>query len=113
MTTIEVSEASKIEEVDREVHDRWFDIEAVEYREGEKALVFRLGVVDDGVVVANREMVVFDVQSYQLSDDEGIGIYDVNRIDYDAKAGVLRVITNIPTKVAVNVTSLRVSVGMI
>ncbi|MGC8785703.1 MAG: hypothetical protein ACP5RN_15135 [Armatimonadota bacterium] len=112
-----------IDAVNDIIHDCWFAVDDISF----DALASRLSIPFEyelpGTVAKNlfhqdyaggrrrKGLLCFHgVLSYMLDDTERIGRYDFNRIQYDPVQGMVRIVTNIPLLLAIQVQTFEVTV---
>lgn len=124
-TTVSVTDPAKLAPLLDLVHDRWFEAAAVTFdpQSGELRIPFLFEVSEDArvlrdwIVVRRLEAPVVAavlrigwVVSYRVEDDEKVGKYDINTIEYDPRASRVRITTGIPMQLEANVERFAVSV---
>ena len=85
------------------IHDRWFDVDEVVF----DGACVRVPFKPDWVLE------ISDVESCQLEESEGVGIYDFNKLVYSEPDGSLTVTTGIPLVFRLTVSGLDVSLSEI
>lgn len=83
------------------VHDRWFDLDELQFHEESGDFELRFGQTRVGP--RESRLVVRGVRSYTVEDDAHIGRYDINTIDIDTQAGRVRLVSGFPLAVTLNV----------
>lgn len=76
------------------IHDRWFDLDEVDFSESTGQLRLRLGDRKKGPF--DRELTISDVKSYQIEDQAQIGIYDLNDVKIDPKRREIVITSGFP-----------------
>jgi len=102
---LRIRDPQSIEQIVSLVHDRWFDVEAIDY--DAESGVLEIPFSDLGYV---RTLLIGCVQSVKIVDTERVGYYDFNSISYDAEMGLVRVSTGIPLLLEAVVGGLDISV---
>jgi hypothetical protein len=104
----EVSNTAGLGEVTDHIHDCWFDLEDIEHDRDRSTVTvpFRCGPRD-----TVRRLLRFQlVRGLLIRDTEQIGTYDFNKLVYDPTTERIRVETNIPLGMEVEVGGIQVTV---
>ena len=100
------------------LHDRWFRVDDVAYNEGDRCVRVRFLLSghenvrgkDDETTGTALVLEIENVEEHQLTESEGVGRYDFNRLIFSKATGVIRVETGIPLRFAIRVSGLGVRV---
>lgn len=115
MPTYTATSERELEDLIPLVHDMYFPIDSVVF-DRERGVVeipfSRTGRETDPLTGALPSTVsIGDVIDMHVADTEGVGFYNVNELRYDAKGGVLTVVTGIPLTLRCKVTRCDVRVS--
>lgn len=99
------------------IHDRWFDLDSLHFDEarGQVSLEILeeadyLRAAKGAHVAPSLKLRVARAKSVKVEDTEHIGYYDLNRIEFDRDAGVVKLLTGAPLTLEISVSALDVSV---
>lgn len=121
---LEVADPARIDAVGPYIHDCWFDLADLERTSGGSVLSIPYARRGSQAEPARRFWrprrskaplyrwwLRFDaVRDVHLVDTEEIGSYDFNKLVYDSAASRIRVLTNIPLQLDIEVEKVRVIV---
>jgi len=119
-SSIIISEAERVRDIDDFIHDRWFSVQDVEHRKSANEVCIYYS--DDpgidcralssvrGTPRAMR-ILVRNATACEVQDTQRILWYDFNYVLYDQQSGVLRFVTNIPTILRVRVSSVDLQIS--
>ena len=97
-----------LDAVTHNVHDLWIDVEALAKTRDYSTLNIEL--FQDGQLRQSRGVLTIDeVESVQVDDSQGIGGYDIGRIEYCPTDNRLEFIMNIPCKCEMRVKALHLT----
>ena len=101
------------------IHDWWFDLDTLCFDEANRRVTLDLMAEADyrraieGEDVSNDSklrLVVENASRLEVQDPEQVGYYDLNRLEFDERAGVLKLLTGIPLTAEIGVSTVKVSV---
>ena len=101
------------------IHDRWIDLDTFRFDKGSRRVTFDLIEEEEYyrarkggrfVIDAKQKLIIENAISMNIEDTERIGRYDLNRIEFDEDAGILRLLTNVPLVAEIRVSSIDVFV---
>lgn len=91
--------AATISAILDEIHDRWFDIGQVSYAESTGCLRIPFG--EDRRGPFNRLLTIDGVAGYEVRDEAGIGLYDLNSISIQPSTREVVVTSAFPLEIRV------------
>lgn len=105
---INATNSDELDFVNHNVHDLWIDVEALAQTRDYNTL--RIELFADGQLRQSRGLLTIgEVESVEAEDSQGIGGYDIGRIEYFPIESRLEFIMNIPCKCQMTVKSLRLT----
>lgn len=107
--------ADQLAAISDTVHDWWFDLDTVRFDESSGCVTIELMAEEDyrravkGEAVPSRskiKLVVENAIALDIEDSERVGYYDLNRLEFDEHAGIVRLLTGIPLVVEIRVSAV-------
>lgn len=97
--------------VNQRVHDLWIDLDLITHGASNQ---MKIDLFRDATQSCNKvgTLTVESVTGMEIEDLQGIGRYDLNKIEYDIKKGRLFLCTNIPTRFSISVSDLRLHLSL-
>ena len=80
-----------------EVHDRFFDIDKIEFKKNKSEIKLHLSENIKGPF--DRILTIKGVKNFTYDDTEKIGIYDINKIVIDQKNLCITIISGFPLRI--------------
>jgi hypothetical protein len=109
MTELRAESPESLGQINDALHDRWFDVEDVEFNKPARHV--RLRFRDSAKAALNNLILdIGNVDELLLTETEGIGVYDFNRLTFLAPSGTLRVKTGVPLRFEMRVSRVDVTV---
>jgi hypothetical protein len=119
---VDVTTPAELADISAAIHDEYFDIERLEHDadRGELRLAIYPGrrkkwwFIETGRPPENPPpppigtLVVQNVLDVSVRDEADIGWYDVGRLEYEADAGELRIVSNVPCEIVIRCQELNV-----
>jgi hypothetical protein len=93
------------------IHDRWFDVDAVQLTGG----VLRIPFASKPVWRASKAKIdsileIHHARDYHVVDTEQVGLYDFQEVSFDASAHRVLVASHIPLKLEIEVDAFKLVV---
>lgn len=122
ITIVQPDEITKIVDV---IHDCWFDIDTICYdkNSSELSIKFEKEIPEKRtscgrkfffkrslVPIVESFLKIFFVKKYELKDDEQVGMYDFNTIEYNKEKKIIRIVTGIPLGFYVDIDKFKIAV---
>lgn len=108
------------------IHDCWFDLNDITYNQDPSELIikFEKEIVEKCISDSRKKCFLkmhknpivecflefHDVINYELMDDEKIGRYDFNTLEFDDEKKVIRVLTGVPLDFLIEVNNFKITV---
>lgn len=109
--------------ITREIHDCWFSLDDITFDADSRTLRIPFEDKSNGSLASSlhsrpagggtrktRELRVFNVESYEIEDEERVGAYDFNEFTYDPRARTISVSTGVPLGMTIVVSRFAVEV---
>ncbi len=106
-----------------EIHDCWFDIENIDLTEKELSIEYDKEDRSNSILVKNYflwkrvkvpvrkyHLRIHNVQYYKIVDNESIGLYDFDTIEYDRDRSVLIIKTGVPLVFEISVEKFKMAI---
>ncbi len=123
--TTSIKRPDEIVKVVDAIHDCWFDIDRIHYDQNTSELIINFEKeISEKRILSGRKfflkksqvpivecfLKIHHVRDYELKDEEEVGWYDFNTIEYDNENKVLRILTGIPLGFQININEFAITV---
>jgi len=123
--TISIKRPDETVKVIDAIHDCWFDIDNINYNQNfaELTIKFYKEIYDkrslrklkfflkkSQIPIVECFLRIHHVRDYELKDEEQVGRYDFNSLEYDNENKILRILTGIPLGLQISVDEFEISV---
>jgi hypothetical protein len=118
MTILTVSEPQELDQIMDEVHDKWFDLDAITYVEADREFALAYGrkatrkESREGAahLVVEGELRIAHAIACEVEDKAQIGYYDLNEVTYDPDARAIVLTSSFPLRITIAVSAIEVAV---
>ena len=122
MNKLEVLNADEIMQLNAAIHDCWFDIEKVSFKNDTLKFFFtryleiEKDVKKKFLFFKKYELLgvecilqIHEVKAYEIIDTEKVQYYDFNELFFDSVDNIISICTGVPITIKINVFSLKIS----